>query len=122
RHLGRGEQRRAGKAVPERLRDRDHVGSDAVKIGGERLSDAAEPALHLIEDELRADLIAVAPQGLEIGLAQVDRACEALHGLDYDRGRAIGYLRGDRREVATGHEADIEGLPREGIPAVRAPG
>ena len=56
----------------------------------------------------RADFVAAAAQRLEIRRAQVDRARQALHGLDDDRRRLVGDVLGDRGDVAARDEADIE--------------
>src|SRR6185312_15217115 len=101
---------------------RDHVGHDAVEIGGERVADAAEAALHLIEDQLRANLVAAPAQRLEVRFTEVDRARETLYRLHDHRSRAVGDVGGDGRDIAARHEADIERLAREAIPAVGAPG
>ncbi len=86
-----------GKPFPSAFADGDHVGHDAVEIGGERMADAAAAALHFIEDELRADLIAAAAQRFEVGFAEVHRAGETLYRLDDHCRRALRDLRSDGR-------------------------
>ena len=63
-----------GKAGAQRLGGREHVGRDAVEIGGERLAGAAHAALHLVEDQQRAGLVAARAQRRRNWRAEVDRA------------------------------------------------
>ena len=61
----RQQQRRAREAVAQRLGGGDHVGHHAVAVGGERLAGAAHAALHLVEDQQRAGLVAALAQRRE---------------------------------------------------------
>ena len=113
-----------GKPLPERLGRGDHVGRDAVEIGGERVADAAQAALHLIEDEQRADRVAAR------GAAPRDRArpgrtapptpCTGSTMTAAVRSVTCAAI---AAEVAARHEAHIERRAREAVPALRgAPG
>ena len=105
----RQQQRGHRKAVAQRLRRRDDVGRDAVEIGAERRAGAPHAALDLIEDQHGAHLVAAPAQRLQHRLADVERAADALHGLDDDRRRVAidGPL--DRGGIVARREADIEG-------------
>src|SRR5579875_3057717 len=98
--LRRHEERRARKAVAERLRRRDHVGRHAVEARGERMTRAAHAALHLVEDQQRADLITAAPQLFKERLPQIERAAETLNRLDDDCRRLLRHVLRDRRGIA----------------------
>ncbi len=88
-----------GKPLPKRLGGRDDVGRDAVVIRAEGRAGAAHAALHLVENQHRAHLVAAPAQRLQHRLADVVGAAHALDRLDdHRRGVAIDESLDARRD------------------------
>ncbi len=119
----RHQQRGHRKAVAQGLRGGDHVRRDAVEIRGERRAGAAHAALHLIEYQQRAGVIAALPQCLQHGLADIVGAAHSLYGFDDDCGRiAVDELLDGGGFVAR-REPHVERRAREAVPFFQgAPG
>ena len=69
--LGGHPDRSAGVAAADRLRQADHVGLDAEALRGAPGGDR-RPGLHLVEDQLRAVLVAELADPLQVALARRD--------------------------------------------------
>ncbi len=111
-----------GKPLPERLGGGDHVRHHAVQVGGERVPDAADAALDLIEDQQRADLVAAAAQRLAgNGAPRSTAPASPCTGSTITAAVSLGDLRRDGRDIAARHEAHIERRAREAVPLLRAP-
>ena len=70
-------------------------GMTPYRLARERLPGAAHAALHLVEDQQRADLVAAAAQRGEELPPRSTAPADALHGLDDHRRRRSVTLRGD---------------------------
>ena len=76
------------KAAAERLGDRHDVGRHAGMLIGEQLAGAAHAALHFVEDQQQAVLVAELAQARAGSVRHDAHAAFALHRLDQDRGRS----------------------------------
>jgi hypothetical protein len=76
----------SGAAVGHALGEADHVGDDAVALGGEGVAEPAEAGDHLIEDEQDVMRPGDLAQALEIALRACEHAGRARHRLDDDGG------------------------------------
>ena len=77
------------------LGEGDHVGHDAVALGGERRAEAPEAGDDLVEDQQDAVFVADLAQALEIALGRRQDAGRARHRLDDHRGDGRGVVQGD---------------------------
>ena len=77
------------------LGEGDHVGNDAVALGGEGGAEAAEAGDDLVEDQQDAVLVADLAQALEIALRRRQNAGGAGHGLDDHGGDGGGVVQRD---------------------------
>ena len=95
---GRGDDPAERQARRDALGEQDHVGGDAEGLGRERVAGAAHAALHLVEDQHDAVLVAAAAQPLEPRDRRHDVAALAEHRLD-DHGAdvAVRQLQGQHR-------------------------
>ena len=74
------------------LGEGDHVGHDAVALGGEGIAQAAEAGDHLVEDQQDAVLVADRAQPLEIALGRRQHAGRGGERLDDHRGDGGGVV------------------------------
>ena len=95
-----------GKAAADALGDRHDVGRDARPLVGEQLAGAAHAALHLVEDEQQAVLVAQLAQALQELVGADAHAALALHRLDHDGGRLGPDRLLDGLQVAERHEIE----------------
>ena len=77
------------EAAADALGDRHDVGRDARPFIGEELAGAADAALHFVEDQEQAVLVAEFAQPLQRLRREAADAALALHGLEQDR-RGLG--------------------------------
>ena len=77
------------------LGEGDHVGLDAIALGGERRAEAAEPGDDLVEDEQNAVFVADLAQPLQIALGRGQDPGRARHRLDDHRGDGRGVVQRD---------------------------
>ena len=77
------------------LGEGDHVGDDAVALGGEGVAEPAEAGDDLVEDQQDAVLVADLAQALEIALGRRQHAGRARHRLDDDGGDRRGVVQRD---------------------------
>ena len=77
------------------LGEGDHVGHDAVALGGEGVAEAAEAGDDLVEDQQDAVLVADRAQPLQIALGRRQHAGRARHRLDDHGGDGRGVVQRD---------------------------
>ena len=88
------------------LGERDEVGAHAETMGGEPMTESAEAADHLVEDQEGTVLIAQSAHALDVSLGGWEHATRTLYGFDQDGGETILVLRhrdGQRLEVVGGY-------------------
>ena len=102
------------EAAAERLRQRHDVGRHAGALVSEDLAGAAHAALHLVEDQQQAVLVAQFAQGFEELRRRCAHTALALHGLDHDRRG----LRADRllHRIEVAERDLVEALDRRAEP------
>ena len=88
-------------AVAERLRHRDDVGPHAIGVlEPEPLAGAAEPGLHLVDDQQRLALVAQRAHRREVAVGRGDHAALALDRFEHHRADALVHRGRERVDVA----------------------
>ena len=108
--------RKAGahrEAAADALGDRHQVGLDAGPFIGEQLAGPADAALHLVEDQQQAMLVAELAQPLQRLRGEWPDAALALHRLDQDRGGFRGDRLGGGVDVVERHLVEAVDLGAE---------
>ena len=98
-------------AVAERLGHGDDVGAHTVGVlEPEPLARAAEPGLHLVDDQQRLALVAERTHRREVAVGRGDHTALALDRLEHHRADALVHRRRERVEVA---ELDLAEADRQ---------
>ena len=77
------------RAIGDALGEGDHVGDDAVTLGGKAIAEPPEAGDDLIEDEQNAVAVADFAQAREIRLGRCEDPARSRHGLDDHRGDGL---------------------------------
>ena len=125
RHAGRsplgGQARPHGKTAADALGDRHDVGADAGPFVGEEPPGAAHAALHLVEHQQQAMLVAKLAQRPQVRLRQHPDAALALHRLQQDASGLRANGGPDGGEVAEGHLIEAVHLRAETVEVLLLP-